>query len=98
MEKPDSRKTKAPRRRQGEVDNTPEEKHGGLVQPRGQRRYPEGEVVRGRVVELRDSEILVDIATRVEGTIPIESSATRIAAKVGDEIEVYWSPRRTMKA
>ena len=32
----------------------------------------EGEVVRGRVVEVRDSEVLVDIGYKSEGTIPIE--------------------------
>ena len=39
---------------------------------RGRGDIQEGEVVRGRVVELRDSEILVDIGYKSEGTIPIE--------------------------
>ena len=39
---------------------------------RGVSDVEEGEVVRGRVVEVRDSEILVDIGYKSEGTIPIE--------------------------
>ena len=50
----------------------------------------EGEVVRGRVVEVRDSEILVDIGYKSEGTIPIEEFRhAGSLPKVGEEIEVY---------
>src|SRR5438445_5266900 len=50
----------------------------------------EGEVVRGRVVEVRDSEVLVDIGYKSEGTIPIEEFRhAGSLPKVGDEIEVY---------
>src|SRR3984893_12164769 len=57
---------------------------------RGVSDVAEGEVVRGRVVEVRDSEILVDIGYKSEGTIPIEEirHAGRLP-KVGEEIEVY---------
>jgi small subunit ribosomal protein S1 len=50
----------------------------------------EGEVVRGRVVEVRDSEVLVDIGYKSEGTIPIEEFRhVGSLPKVGEEIEVY---------
>jgi small subunit ribosomal protein S1 len=57
---------------------------------RGVSDIQEGEVVRGRVVEVRDSEILVDIGYKSEGTIPIEEFRHAGALpKVGEEIEVY---------
>jgi small subunit ribosomal protein S1 len=49
----------------------------------------EGEVVRGRVVEVRSSEVLVDIGYKSEGAIPIEEFRHSGPPKVGDEIEVY---------
>ena len=50
----------------------------------------EGEVVRGRVVEVRDSEVLVDIGYKSEGTIAMEEFRhADTLPKVGDEIEVY---------
>jgi len=50
----------------------------------------EGEVVRGRVVEVRDSEVLVDIGYKSEGTIAIEEFRhAGTLPKVGEEIEVY---------
>ncbi len=57
---------------------------------RGVSDVEEGEVVRGRVVEVRDSEVLVVIGYNREGTIAIE--VFRHAGslpKVGEEIEVY---------
>src|SRR4026209_771992 len=57
---------------------------------RGVSDVEEGEVVRGRVVEVRDSEILVDIGYKSEGTIAIEEFRhAGILPKVGEEIEVY---------
>ena len=50
----------------------------------------EGEVVRGRVVEVGTSEVLVDVGYKSEGTIPIEEfQRAGTLPKVGDEIEVY---------
>ena len=90
MEKPDSRKTKALGGGQGEVDNAPEESMEDWFSLEGSGDIQEGEVVRGRVVELRDSEILVDIGYKSEGTIPIEEFRhAGSLPKVGDEIEVY---------
>src|SRR4029434_1198716 len=57
---------------------------------RGVSDVEEGEVVRGRVVEVRDSEVLVDIGYKSEGTIAIEECRhARSLPKVGEEIEVY---------
>ena len=76
--------------RQGEVDHAPEESMEDWFSLEGSGDIQEGEVVRGRVVELRDSEILVDIGYKSEGTIPIEEFRhAGSLPKVGDEIEVY---------
>jgi small subunit ribosomal protein S1 len=50
----------------------------------------EGEVVRGRIVAVKDTEVLVDVGYKSEGTIPIdEFQRTGIVPVIGDEIEVY---------
>jgi small subunit ribosomal protein S1 len=52
--------------------------------------FEEGEVVRGRVVQVRDSEVLIDVGYKSEGSIPIEEfQRGGILPRVGDEIEVY---------
>src|SRR5437899_12112900 len=73
---------------QREVDNGPEESMEDWFK-RGVGDIEEGEVVRGRVVEVRDSEVLVDIGYKSEGTIAIEEfrHAGRLR-KVGEQIEV----------
>ena len=48
----------------------------------------EGEVVRGRVVHIGTSEVLVDVGYKSEGAIPIEEFRG-LLPKVGDEIEVF---------
>src|SRR5262245_3631048 len=50
--------------------------------------FEEGEVVRGRVIEIRSGEIIVDIGYKSEGTIPIDEFRHGLP-KPGDEIEVY---------
>jgi small subunit ribosomal protein S1 len=52
--------------------------------------FEEGEVVRGRVVHVGTSEVLVDVGYKSEGAIPIEEFHRHGGLpKVGDEIEVY---------
>jgi small subunit ribosomal protein S1 len=52
--------------------------------------FEEGEVVRGRVVHVGTSEVLVDVGYKSEGAIPIEEFHRHGSLpKVGDEIEVY---------
>ena len=74
---------------QKEVDEAPEDTMEYWMN-RGASDIEEGEVVRGRVVEVRDSEILVDIGYKSEGTIAIEEFRhAGSLPKVGEEIEVY---------
>ncbi len=50
----------------------------------------EGEVVRGRIVAVNDTDVLVDVGYKSEGTIPLEEfQRTGIVPKVGEDIEVY---------
>src|SRR5437867_1139488 len=52
--------------------------------------FEEGEVVRGRVVHVGSSEVLVDVGYKSEGAIPIEEfHRAGTLPKVGEEIEVY---------
>jgi small subunit ribosomal protein S1 len=52
--------------------------------------FEEGEVVRGRVVHVGSSEVLVDVGYKSEGAIPIEEFHRHGALpRVGEEIEVY---------
>src|SRR5512140_560888 len=49
----------------------------------------EGEIVKGRVVAIGDTEVSVDIGFKSEGVVPIAEFTNRDALKVGDEIEVF---------
>jgi len=52
------------------------------------RSFREGEILKGRVVEIRGKEVLVDIGYKSEGVIPIYEFEDSAALKVGDEVEV----------
>src|SRR3989449_775801 len=52
--------------------------------------FEEGEVVRGRVVQVTSTEVLVDVGYKSEGAIPIEEFHRHgKLPRVGEEIEVY---------
>jgi small subunit ribosomal protein S1 len=85
----DNRQAKILAGAQKEVADAPEESMEDWFN-RGVGDIEEGEVVRGTVVEVRDSEVLVDIGYKSEGTIAIEEFRHAGALpKLGDEIEVY---------
>jgi small subunit ribosomal protein S1 len=85
----ENRKAKVLEGAQKEVADAPEESMEDWFN-RGVGDIEEGEVVRGRVVEVRDSEVLVDIGYKSEGTIAMEEFRhVGTLPKVGDEIEVY---------
>jgi small subunit ribosomal protein S1 len=50
--------------------------------------FTEGSVVKGKVLEVRSNEVLVDIGFKSEGLVPLEEFMHPEAVKVGDEIEV----------
>jgi small subunit ribosomal protein S1 len=85
----ENRKAKVLEGAQKEAADAPEESMEDWFN-RGVGDIEEGEVVRGRVVEVRDSEVLVDIGYKSEGTIAMEEFRhVGTLPKVGDEIEVY---------
>ena len=84
----DNQKAQGPTASQREVGETREETMEEWF-AKGGSDIEEGEVVRGLVVEVRGSEVLVDIGYKSEGTIAIEEFRHTGVPKVGDEIEVY---------
>jgi small subunit ribosomal protein S1 len=51
-------------------------------------RFAQGEIVKGKVIEVRPKEILVDIGYKSEGIIPTNEFQDPAAVKVGDEVDV----------
>ena len=84
----DNQKAQGPTASQREVGETREETMEEWF-AKGGSDIEEGEVVRGLVVEVRGSEVLVDIGYKSEGTIAIEEFRHTGVPKVGDEIDVY---------
>ena len=48
----------------------------------------EGEIVKSRVLEIRDNMVVLDIGFKSEGTIPLEEFKDHPDLKIGDEVEV----------
>jgi small subunit ribosomal protein S1 len=88
MKKDETRNTLAGARKEGE--EPAEERMEDWFREGVTSEFEEGEVVRGRVVHIGTSEVLVDVGYKSEGAIPIEEFQRHGALpKVGDEIEVY---------
>ena len=49
----------------------------------------EGEIIKGRIVKVAESEVLVDIGFKSEGVIPLNEFGETPTIRVGDEIDVY---------
>lgn len=49
----------------------------------------EGDIVPGKVLDITDKEVIVDIGFKSEGIMPIEEFDNIADLKVGDEVEVY---------
>src|SRR4051812_43536470 len=52
------------------------------------REFKEGSIVKGRVLEIRPREVLVDIGYKSEGVIPTHEFEDVDSMEVGDEVEV----------
>src|SRR3954463_7323006 len=52
------------------------------------RDFKEGSIVKGRVLEIRPREVLVDIGYKSEGVIPSHEFEDIESMEVGDEVEV----------
>jgi small subunit ribosomal protein S1 len=49
----------------------------------------EGEIVKGKVIQVTETDALVDVGFKSEGIIPIIEFGEPLNVKVGDEVEVY---------
>src|SRR5207244_10157047 len=52
------------------------------------REFKEGSIVKGRILEIRSREVLVDIGYKSEGVIPSAEFEDIESMEVGDEVEV----------
>src|SRR5467141_4559789 len=50
--------------------------------------FREGSIVKGRILEIRPREVLVDIGYKSEGVIPVSEFEDSDEVEVGDEVEV----------
>jgi len=55
---------------------------------KSQRDFKEGSIVKGRILEIRPREVLVDIGYKSEGVIPVSEFEDSDEVEVGDEVEV----------
>lgn len=49
----------------------------------------EGEIVRGRIAYIGDSDVSIDIGFKSEGTVPLQEFPNIDELKIGDEVEVF---------
>jgi small subunit ribosomal protein S1 len=49
----------------------------------------EGEIIKGRVLDITREDVIVDVGFKSEGIIPLDEFIEPINIKVGDQIEVY---------
>jgi len=67
-----------------------EENYEQLLDRYGARKFAEGEVMKGTVLKITDTDVVVDIGYKSEGVIPVSQfkDGDRITVKVGDVIDV----------
>jgi small subunit ribosomal protein S1 len=56
----------------------------------------DGEVIHGKVLEIREAEVIVDVGQKAEGAVPIDQvrdAAGNVRVSVGDEIDVVATGR-----
>src|SRR5690606_36947824 len=52
-------------------------------------RFAPGQIVKGRIIEVRPREVLVDIGYKSEGVVSASEFEDISAVKVGDEVPIY---------
>src|SRR5215468_7528256 len=68
-----------------------EESYQDLLDQYGARKFEEGEVMKGTVLKITDTDVVVDIGYKSEGVIPVAQfidGAGHVTIKVGDVIDV----------
>ncbi len=69
-----------------ELSGTPD--LAGDLDAAGERSVKSGSIVKGRVIEVRSDEVLIDFRSKSEGTVQISEFGEKVP-QVGDEIEVF---------
>ncbi len=54
----------------------------------GSKNFEQGQIVKGRIIEIRPKEVMVDIGYKSEGSIPANEFVDLEERKVGDEVDV----------
>src|ERR1043165_7018226 len=68
-----------------------EQNYEQLLDQYGARRFAEGEVMKGTVLKITDTDVIVDIGYKSEGVIPVTQfydGSGHLSIKVGDVIDV----------
>src|ERR1051326_8745575 len=68
-----------------------EENYEQLLDQYGARKFAEGEVMKGTVLKISDTDVVVDIGYKSEGVIPVAQfidATGQLTLKVGDVIDV----------
>src|SRR6478672_9662665 len=68
-----------------------EESYEDLLDQYGARKFAEGDVMKGTVLKITDTDVIVDIGYKSEGIIPVAQfidSHGQVTIKIGDTIDV----------
>ncbi len=79
-----------------ERDEKEPKKDLGEIYEESFRELPEGEIIKGRVLEVGKDFVTIDVGYKSEGQVPVSQFCTRddtVAVKAGDEIDVYLERR-----
>src|SRR5215467_4176542 len=77
-----------------------EENYESLLDQYGARRFAEGEVMKGTVLKITDTDVIVDIGYKSEGVIPVAQFIDpngRVTVKIGDVIDVLLEDTEDME-
>ena len=77
-----------------------EENYESLLDQYGARKFAEGEVMKGMVLKITDTDVIVDIGYKSEGVIPVTQfidPSGQLTIKVGDVIDVLLEDTEDME-
>src|SRR5438128_12624502 len=77
-----------------------EESYEKLLDQYGARKFAEGEVMKGTVLKITDTDVIVDIGYKSEGVIPVAQfidTGGNVTIRVGDVIDVLLEDTEDME-
>src|SRR5436190_24182722 len=77
-----------------------EENYESLLDQYGARKFAEGEVMKGTVLKITDTDVIVDIGYKSEGVIPVAQFIDpngNVTIKIGDVIDVLLEDTEDME-